>query len=161
VRNLRGVIEEIDPTNRVNGSGGPQIFLALQQGRWSLSCQARDDASDKHPVFIVELLCAEGIRERGDGGEFPCQGLTKDYSHGNVRDAVQRVLAGVLRLGQRGLTTLPLFWARRSREGSTPETGYLFSTGCHHGRRLTLGFRGGSAARRAGHSIGATQPHTQ
>ncbi len=57
------------------------------------------------------------------------------------------------------LTTPPPFRARRSRQGAAPETRYLLRTPCHHGRRLTLRCRGNPAAGRAGHGIGAAQPH--
>ena len=66
------------------------------------------------------------------------------------------------RLLNRLLTTPPPpFRARRGRQGAAPETRYLLRTPCHHGRRLTLRCRGNPAARRAGHGIGAAQPHAQ
>jgi len=52
----------------------PRICLICLELPWSLSCRARDNSSYKHPVLIVELRCAEGIREHDDGGEFLWQG---------------------------------------------------------------------------------------
>jgi len=61
----------------------------------------------------------------------------------------------------RGLTTLLSSRGHRRRQGTAPETDHLLPTLCHHGRRLTLRFRGNPTAGRAGYSVGATQPHAQ
>jgi hypothetical protein len=62
---------------------------------------------------------------------------------------------------RRRLTTSLSSGGYRRRQGPAPETDDLLRTRRHHGRRLTLRFRGNAAAGRAGYSVGAAQPHAQ
>src|SRR6478672_9877353 len=68
---------------RVDGAGGPYIFLALEQGRRSLSCKSADYPVDQYPVFVVEVLFAEGVGERSDGREFLRQSAGDFFGRGH------------------------------------------------------------------------------
>src|ERR1700674_4226846 len=75
----------------VKGSDEDELvgfFRSLEQGRWSFSCQAADHPVDEHPVLVVELLFAEGVRQCRNGGELLCYSTGDSFSrrHGSGQD---------------------------------------------------------------------------
>ena len=61
VRNLRRIVEDIDPADYACGCASPHVLFALEERRWSFPCKAADHPVDQQPVFVVELLFAECI----------------------------------------------------------------------------------------------------
>src|SRR5271166_45267 len=62
VRLVTAVVKKVDPTNRADDPTGPGLWLAAEQGGWTLAGQLLSQTATQNGILFVEPLPAELIR---------------------------------------------------------------------------------------------------